>query len=609
MRLGLSLRAREIVAVTSLTLVVVALSTALHLHHARQIVWSSTLREAELVARQIYSQSAQALSRGAGQDPRTTLAQDRNLRALIDASVGHAPGLLYALIADQDGVAIMHSNRKREGERVAAQPGFREGAASMRSPTVKAGSPQVYEVTLPFAVAGRPFATIRLGIAVPLMKGQLDDVFWYTVALGVVALGSALVVALALSGLALKPIRKLAEDMERLGRGEFDVGSTAGPKDEFGKLAYQLQLLGKQIQSDRTQILTERTQLQTAVDQLEDGLVFCAADHRVLFANRAGETALGLPLKDVVGSRLDDILEADHPVRVILQRALAEGAASRNVRIDVPSGGGPIGLLVSAFPIGDGPGGRCDGAILVARDLKSVAVSARTLQSLIQYSAQLAALGQVTSEVTHDVKNPLHAMLMHVAFLRERLPEATPDVRRSLDILQAEINRADGVLNRFMEVVRPSELSREPVDVNQVLRELTTLLQRKWQAKGVMLVAQLEPGLPRVIGDEELLRRAFMNVIVNACQAMGERGPVTTTTEAEPDGRVKISVTDTGVGIKPEELEQVFAMYYTTKPEGTGIGLPLVRRVVDLHQGTVEILSTVGQGTSVIIRLPAESVP
>jgi signal transduction histidine kinase/HAMP domain-containing protein len=605
---GLSLRAREIVAVTSLTLLVVALSTTLHLYHARQIVWSSTLREADLVARQIYSQSAQALSRRAGQEPRIVLAQDRDLRALIEASVGYAPGLLYALIADQDNVTIIHSDRKREGERVAPQPGFRE-RASMRSPPIMAGGPQIYEVTLPFAVAGKPFATIRLGIAVPLMKSQLDDVFWYTVALGVVALAAALVVALALSGLALKPIRKLAEDMERLGRGEFDVGSAAGPKDEFGKLAYQLQLLGKQIQSDRTQILTERTQIQSAVDQLEDGLVFCAADHRVLFANRAAEAALGLPLKDVVGSRLGDILEADHPVRTILQRALEDGAASRNVRIDVPSNGGPMGLLVSAFPIGDGPGGTCDGAILVARDLKSVAVSARTLQSLIQYSAQLAALGQVTSEVTHDVKNPLHAMAMHVAFLRERLPEAPPDVRRSLDILEAEINRADSVLNRFLEAVRPSEPSRQPVDVNRVLSELTALLQSRWQARGVTLVAQLEPGLPPATGDEDLLRRAFMNVIVNACQAMSEGGPVTIATEAEGEGRVKISVTDTGVGIQPAELEQIFAMYYTTKADGTGIGLPLVRRVVDLHQGTVEILSTVGQGTSVIIRLPVESAP
>lgn len=355
--------------------------------------------------------------------------------------------------------------------------------------------------------------------------------------------------------------------------------------------------------------MTERAQIQSAMDQLEDGLVFCAADHRVLFANHAAEAALGLPLKNVVGSRLDDVLEADHPVRAILVRALEEGAASRNVRIDVPSGGGRMGLLVSAFPIGDGPGGTSEGAILVARDLKSVAVSARAIQSLIQHSAQLAALGQVTSEVAHDVKNPLHAMVMHVAFLRERLPEAPPDVRRSLDILEAEINRADGVLNRFMEAVRPSELSLEPVDVNRGLRELTALLQSKWQARGVTLVAQLEPGLPLVTGDEDLLRRAFMNVIVNACQAMGEGGPVTITSGAEAGGRVKISVTDTGVGIKAEELEQIFAMYYTTKPEGAGIGLPLVRRVVDLHQGTVEILSTAGRGTSVIIRLPVESPP
>jgi signal transduction histidine kinase len=259
------------------------------------------------------------------------------------------------------------------------------------------------------------------------------------------------------------------------------------------------------------------------------------------------------------------------------------------------------------FPV-SGDGAACAGAILVVRDVRAVAVSARTFQSLIQYSAQLAALGQITSEVAHDVKNPLHAMAVRVAFLRERIPNQTPDVVRSLDVLEREIQRAAGVVDRFMEAVYPSDLARAPVNLNPILQELATLLQAEWQAKGVVLTTRLEPDLPAVKGDEEMLRRALMNLLVNACQSMPGGGRVDISSELEAEA-LRTTITDTGVGIPREDIERIFKMYYTTKTDGTGIGLALVRRVIDLHHGSIEILSTVGQGTQVIVRLPISSRP
>ena len=607
-RAALSLRAREIAALVLLTLCVVVLSTAVHLYHVEQIVWSSTFREAELVAQQIYAQCARTLSRRTSQDPRTVLSRDPEVRALLDATVGYAPWLLYSVITDDKGVAIVHSDRKREGEFVPPQRSLTElvNDHSLRRLLGAASQSQIYDVALPFNVNDKPVATIRLGIATPLVRGRLDDAFWYTVTLGVLSLAAALVVAIALSSVTLKPMRKLAEDMERLRRGEFDVGSSEGPKDEFGKLAYQLQLLGKQMESDRTRILAERSEINsvhTAVDHLEDGILFATADGLILFANRSIEMVLGRPARDAEGKHLADVFPPDHPLRHLTLGAIQSGEASRNAKIEIPTDGAPMELLASVFPVSSNGSG-CAGAILVVRDLKSVAVSARTFQSLIQYSAQIAALGQITSEVAHDVKNPLHAMVVRVAFLRERIPNPPADVVRSLDVLEREIHRASAVVDRFMEVVYPSEVARQPVDLNSVLQELATLLQAEWQAKGVVLIVRLASVLPAIKGDEQMLRRAFMNLIVNACQAMPGGGRVTISTEAETDALLKVSIGDEGVGIPPEDVERIFKMYYTTKPDGTGIGLALVRRVVDLHHGSIEILSTVGQGTNVIVRLP-----
>ncbi len=611
-RRGLSIRAREIIALGLLTLCVVVLSTAVHLYHVRRVVWSSTLMEADLVARQIYSQSARALSGRTTQDPRDVLSRDPDLRALLNTSLEYAPWLLYAVITDDHGLAIAHSDRKREGQLVPPQESLRELISTHSFQRMLGAEPasQIYEVALPFnvndRVNDRPLFTIRLGVAMPLLRGRLDDAFWYTVALGAIALAAALVVGLVLSNVTLKPIRRLAEDMERLRRGEFDVGSNDGPKDEFGKLAYQLQLLGRQMESDRTQILAERSAIDTvhtAVDHLEDGILFATAAGRIVFANRSVEVVLGRPARDAVGKHLSDVFAPDHPLRHMMLRAMEDVATSRNVKIEIPTDDAPMELLASVFPV-SGNGSACEGAILVVRDLKSVAVSARTFQSLIQYSAQLAALGQVTAEAAHDVKNPLHAMVVRVAFLKERLASPPPDVVRSLDVLETEINRASAVVDRFMEIVYPSDVARLPVDVNALLDEITALLQAEWQSKGVLLTVQADRNLPQVRGDEQMLRRAFMNLIVNACQAMPNRGRVTVTTESEAAAYLKVTISDTGVGIPPEDVERIFKMYYTTKPEGTGIGLALVRRVVDLHHGSIEIHSTVGQGTNVIVRLP-----
>src|SRR5262249_9436685 len=144
-----------------------------------------------------------------------------------------------------------------------------------------------------------------------------------------------------------------------------------------------------------------------AVDNLEDGILFAEANGLVLFANRSIESLLGA--ENAEGRPLVEVLPREHPLLNLMRRTIDTGEATRNAQVEIVRDAKRRELLASVFPVSvDGTG--CAGAILVVRDVRAVAVSARTFQSLIQYSAQLAALGQITSEVAHDVKNPLHAM-------------------------------------------------------------------------------------------------------------------------------------------------------------------------------------------------------
>jgi signal transduction histidine kinase len=226
-----------------------------------------------------------------------------------------------------------------------------------------------------------------------------------------------------------------------------------------------------------------------------------------------------------------------------------------------------------------------------------------TVQSLVSYSQRLAALGRLTSGVAHEVKNPLNSMMIHVELIKERLDAPTQEVRQSLEVIGGEIRRLDRVVQGFLGFMRPHELELKPIEVSALLHSVVVLIEAEWQSQGVRFVLDLAQGLPTIEGDEELLRQALLNLVQNACQAMPAGGVVTVSARVE-DRTLCLRVADEGVGIAPEDVERMFALYYTTRPDGTGIGLSIVYRIVQMHDGTIDVRSEIGRGTTMTVRLP-----
>jgi signal transduction histidine kinase len=246
----------------------------------------------------------------------------------------------------------------------------------------------------------------------------------------------------------------------------------------------------------------------------------------------------------------------------------------------------------------------------VLRDLEPV----RAVESLVSYSQKLAALGRLTSGVTHEVKNPLNAMRIHLELLRARLAQAgggppTGEIAENLDVIAHEIHRLDRVVQGFLRFVRPQDLRLGPVDVNALLTSVVRLARPEAAAGNVEIVLDLATGLPPVTADAELIGQACTNLVSNAIQAMPAGGTLTVASRRAPRGAVEIRVADQGVGIPPEDLDKVFRLYFTTKPRGSGIGLALVYRTVQMHDGRIDVESTVGKGTSVTLTLPAAPEP
>jgi len=597
----LGVRGREALVVSLLTLLVVSTATAIHLSQLSRVVVQEAVKQAELIAKQIYAQTGRALQRTPGADPLAALRDDPELRSFLDASVGYSPHLLYALVTDHTGTVLLHTERQKEGKPEPERPNLdgllKVDTLSRFSALYTTG--RTYETVLPMTLDDRLFGSIRLGVSTTLLRREVTGSLQQSLAVAAVALPLAWLAAMVLAQLTVRPIRAIVGQVDRIRRGEpLEATPVALGGDEFQELSSQLTRLGRELQADRLSTLSEKAHLQGVVDQLEDGVIFLNPERHILFFNRAAETVVGLPLERTVGLPIHEVLDPAHPLLPFVDQVLVGSAGIRNATVVLPHDGRDKEFLVSAFHMEDAH--RVMGVAVLLKDLESI----KTVQSLVSYSAKLAALGRLTSGVAHEVKNPLNAMMIHVELLKERLEDSGVDVKKSLEVIGSEIRRLDRVVQGFLKFMRPQELVLKPVDLNAMLQSVCALLEAESQSHGVRFVLELDAALPAVSADEELLRQAFINILQNAVQAMPSGGAVRLRTRPEKLDWVRVTVTDQGVGIVPEDVDKIFKLYYTSKPGGSGIGLSVVYRIVQLHDGTVEAKSEPGRGTAVIVRLP-----
>ena len=601
MGLRLGVRGREALVVSLLTLLVVSTATAIHLSQLSRVVVQEAVKQAELIAKQIYAQTSRALQRTPGADPLAALRDDPELRSFLDASVGYSPHLVYALVTDHTGTVLLHTERQKEGKPEPERPNLdgllKVDTLSRFSALYTAG--RTYETVLPMTLNDRLFGSIRLGVSTTLLRREVTGSLQQSLAVAAVALPLAWLAAMVLAQLTVRPIRAIVGQVDRIRRGEpLEATPEAPGGDEFQELSSQLTRLGRELQADRLSKLSEKAHLQGVVDQLEDGVIFLNPERHILFFNRAAEAVVGLPLERAVGLPIHEVLDPAHPLLPFVDHVLVGSAGIRNATVVLPHEGRDKEFLISAFHMEDAQ--RVMGVAVLLKDLESV----KTVQSLVSYSAKLAALGRLTSGVAHEVKNPLNAMMIHVELLKERLEDSGVDVKQSLEVIGSEIRRLDRVVQGFLKFMRPQELMLKPVDLNAMLQSVCALLEAESQKHGVRFILELDPDLTAVSADEELLRQAFINIVQNAVQAMPTGGAVRIRTRPEALEWARVTVTDQGVGIAPEDVDKIFKLYYTSKVGGSGIGLSVVYRIVQLHDGTIEAKSEKGRGTAMTVRLP-----
>lgn len=228
------------------------------------------------------------------------------------------------------------------------------------------------------------------------------------------------------------------------------------------------------------------------------------------------------------------------------------------------------------------------------------------VEEQLRQNEKLSALGLLAAEVAHEIRNPLTVMKMLYHSLNLEFPPSDPRAEDAR-VMGEKIEHLNKIVERILDFARSSEPQLAPVDLNRLLEELCLLVRHKLTHQGVRLDRRLQPNLPRVLADETQLEQVFLNLILNAAEAMPDGGTLTISTSSdEPSGGVAVEISDTGGGMSEEQRREAFrSLLSTTKEKGTGLGLAIVGRIVEAHHGSVSIKSSHGLGTAIVVQLPA----
>ena len=356
------------------------------------------------------------------------------------------------------------------------------------------------------------------------------------------------------------------------------------------------------LQTHFLRLAQEKGLLETIFNAVREGLIVLNGKGRISYANRSAQRLLGLPADAAEGHPIGRYLRDVEWDRVLnLDEDEWSRLVSREIEITYPQRrflDFYVVPLAAAHPEGRG-------AVLICRDI----TRDRELETKAIESERLNALTLLAAGVAHEIGNPLNSLNIHLQLIERELNDLPPERRNALRELLAvsknEVSRLDRIITQFLRAIRPAQIRRERARVQDVLKETLEFLQHEIKDRDVLVDVTGAEDLPAAPIDRGQVRQAFFNVIRNAIQAMANGG-VLRISLAATDRHVVASFKDSGPGIPAEDLSGIFEPYHTTKPEGSGLGLVIVQRIVRDHGGQIEVHSEPRVGTTVTIFLPRD---
>ncbi|MCU0530712.1 MAG: ATP-binding protein [Syntrophales bacterium] len=353
------------------------------------------------------------------------------------------------------------------------------------------------------------------------------------------------------------------------------------------------------------QLVNERNFAENVVQSSPNCILVVNCDGTIRTVNPMTQSIFGLAPEKVIGRMAADVF--DDPLGKIIRDALAGQMSDSHEIVIKRKGGARTVLDVSTSQL-KSQDGTVLGAVLIATDLTEV----KKTDEWMRRVDRLSSLGQLSAGVAHEIRNPLASINFNIQLLSKRVP-LDEKSRRIVENSLAGVDRIKGLVKGMLDFSRPAPPQLKKESIHRALEDAVALMDSQFAKHGIRVVMNLADEVPDIVFDNRQIQQVFVNMLLNAMQAMPEGGTVTIETRVGGETKelsryLSVYISDTGIGIPRENFSKIFDPFFTTKPEGTGLGLSIAHKILEQHGALMEIRSRIGQGTMFIVRFPIQGV-
>lgn len=524
---------------------------------------------------------------------RAAIIEDDELPGLLSSTLTQTRSIVEISVAGERGRILASSNPERNGKLIGGTLPIKSLADLNpldRFLQVLRGQMD-YETRVDLGVPGQkePVFTIQVLVSSALLRDAIVPEVSRTAFASLPLFVFSILIAWVAAQLALRPLAGISQTIDQITRGEtmpehhLHVSSTR----ELAAVQEKLRFLGEQFRGAQMGATQLRGSVERLLERLEEAIFLFDASGRLIVCGEPVERLLNMKRTDITRRKIEELFPGTMPVGAAIASAVVDRRPLRDTQI------GRLMLNLDFLP---------DGALLLRiRD----AEGRQMVEKQLSLSTRLAAINRLTGGVAHEIKNPLNSIALRLELLRSRVLPEVPEANGEIEVIAQEITRLDRVVRTFLDFTRPLEMRTRDCDLGGLASESLELIRPQAELIGIKVESN---GLDHPVAvrvDDDLIKQVLMNLLSNAMEAMPQGGHLQV--NLRNAGREAIlDISDTGPGIPLEMREKIFQLYYTTKEKGTGIGLAMAYRAMQMHDGGIEVGGGEGRGTTFRLRFPVE---